>query len=164
MNPLIKIENLVKSYTLGTKSVEVLKGVSLEIHRGDLVSIVGKSGSGKSTLLNIIGILDNYDSGNYWFNSNLIKHINETEAAHYRNKFIGFVFQTFHLIGTKTALENVELPLYYRGESKSVMRQRAEEMLEKVGLSDRMHHLPNELSGGQKQREAIARALVTQAD
>jgi putative ABC transport system ATP-binding protein len=164
MNPLIKIENLVKSYTLGTKSVEVLKGVSLEIQRGDLVSIVGKSGSGKSTLLNIIGILDNYDSGNYWFNSNLIKNINETEAAHYRNKFIGFVFQTFHLIGTKTALENVELPLYYRGESKSVMRQRAEEMLEKVGLSDRMHHLPNELSGGQKQRVAIARALVTQAD
>jgi putative ABC transport system ATP-binding protein len=108
--------------------------------------------------------LDNYDSGNYWFNSNLIKNINETEAAHYRNKFIGFVFQTFHLIGTKTALENVELPLYYRGESKSEMRQRAEEMLEKVGLKDRMHHLPNELSGGQKQRVAIARALVTQAD
>jgi putative ABC transport system ATP-binding protein len=144
--------------------VEVLKGVSLEIQRGDLVSIVGKSGSGKSTLLNIIGILDNYDSGNYWFNNNLIKNINETEAAHYRNKFIGFVFQTFHLIGTKTALENVELPLYYRGESKTEMRQRAEEMLEKVGLGDRMHHLPNELSGGQKQRVAIARALVTQAD
>jgi putative ABC transport system ATP-binding protein len=164
MNTLIKIENLVKSYTLGTKSVEVLKGVSLEIQRGDLVSIVGKSGSGKSTLLNIIGILDNYDSGNYWFNNNLIKNINETEAAHYRNKFIGFVFQTFHLIGTKTALENVELPLYYRGESKTEMRQRAEEMLEKVGLGDRMHHLPNELSGGQKQRVAIARALVTQAD
>jgi putative ABC transport system ATP-binding protein len=164
MSTLIKIDNLVKSYTLGTKSVEVLKGVSLEIQRGDLVSIVGKSGSGKSTLLNIIGILDNYDSGNYWFNNNLIKNINETEAAHYRNKFIGFVFQTFHLIGTKTALENVELPLYYRGESKTEMRQRAEEMLEKVGLGDRMHHLPNELSGGQKQRVAIARALVTQAD
>jgi putative ABC transport system ATP-binding protein len=164
MSTLIKIDNLVKTYTLGTKSVEVLKGVSLEIERGDLVSIVGKSGSGKSTLLNIIGILDNYDSGNYWFNNNLIKNINETEAAHYRNKFIGFVFQTFHLIGTKTALENVELPLYYRGESKTEMRQRAEEMLEKVGLGDRMHHLPNELSGGQKQRVAIARALVTQAD
>lgn len=164
MNTLIKIDNLVKSYTLGEKSVEVLKGVSLEIQRGDLVSIVGKSGSGKSTLLNIIGILDNYDSGNYWFNNNLIKNINETEAAYYRNKFIGFVFQTFHLIGTKTALENVELPLYYRGESKAIMQQRAEEMLEKVGLGDRMHHLPNELSGGQKQRVAIARALVTQAD
>jgi putative ABC transport system ATP-binding protein len=164
MSTLIKIENLVKSYTLGTKSVEVLKGVSLEIQRGDLVSIVGKSGSGKSTLLNIIGILDNYDSGNYWFNNNLIKNINETEAAHYRNKFIGFVFQTFHLIGTKTALENVELPLYYRGDSKADMRQKAEEMLVKVGLGDRMHHLPNELSGGQKQRVAIARALVTQAD
>lgn len=164
MNTLIKIDNLVKSYTLGTKSVEVLKGVSLEIQRGDLVSIVGKSGSGKSTLLNIIGILDNYDSGNYWFNNNLIKNINETEAAYYRNKFIGFVFQTFHLIGTKTALENVELPLYYRGDSKADMRQKAEEMLEKVGLGDRMHHLPNELSGGQKQRVAIARALVTQAD
>jgi putative ABC transport system ATP-binding protein len=164
MSTLIKIDNLVKTYTLGTKSVEVLKGVSIEIQRGDLVSIVGKSGSGKSTLLNIIGILDNYDSGNYWFNNNLIKNINETEAAHYRNKFIGFVFQTFHLIGTKTALENVELPLYYRGESKTEMRQRAEEMLEKVGLGDRMHHLPNELSGGQKQRVAIARALVTQAD
>jgi putative ABC transport system ATP-binding protein len=164
MSTLIKIDNLVKSYTLGTKSVEVLKGVSLEIQRGDLVSIVGKSGSGKSTLLNIIGILDNYDSGNYWFNNNLIKNINETEAAHYRNKFIGFVFQTFHLIGTKTALENVELPLYYRGDSKADMRQKAEEMLVKVGLGDRMHHLPNELSGGQKQRVAIARALVTQAD
>jgi putative ABC transport system ATP-binding protein len=164
MSTLIKIDNLVKTYTLGTKSVEVLKGVSLEIERGDLVSIVGKSGSGKSTLLNIIGILDNYDSGNYWFNNNLIKNINETEAAHYRNKFIGFVFQTFHLIGTKTALENVELPLYYRGDSKADMRQKAEEMLVKVGLGDRMHHLPNELSGGQKQRVAIARALVTQAD
>jgi putative ABC transport system ATP-binding protein len=164
MSTLIKIDNLVKSYTLGTKSVEVLKGVSLEIQRGDLVSIVGKSGSGKSTLLNIIGILDNYDSGNYWFNNNLIKNINETEAAHYRNKFIGFVFQTFHLIGTKTALENVELPLYYRGDSKADMHQKAEEMLVKVGLGDRMHHLPNELSGGQKQRVAIARALVTQAD
>ena len=157
---LVRIERVTKKFD----ETVAVDDVSLEIQRGDLVSIVGKSGSGKSTLLNIIGILDNYDSGNYWFNNNLIKNINETEAAYYRNKFIGFVFQTFHLIGTKTALENVELPLYYRGDSKADMRQKAEEMLEKVGLGDRMHHLPNELSGGQKQRVAIARALVTQAD
>lgn len=161
---MISIKNLCKSYQLGKKSIQVLNEVNLEIQRGDLVSIIGKSGSGKSTLLNIIGMLDNYDSGEYWFDNNLIFNINEKEAAIYRNKYIGFVFQTFHLIGTKTALDNVALPLTYRNIDKKTREHMATEMLEKVGLGDRIHHLPNELSGGQKQRVAIARALVTNAD
>jgi putative ABC transport system ATP-binding protein len=161
---LISIQNLYKSYQLGTKEVEVLKDVSIDIQKGDLVSIIGKSGSGKSTLLNIIGMLDNYDRGGYHFAGHLIKDLNETQAAAYRNQFIGFVFQTFHLIGTKTALENVMLPMQYRGIDKNTQKIEAQEMLEKVGLGDRVNHLPNELSGGQKQRVAIARALVTNAD
>jgi putative ABC transport system ATP-binding protein len=161
---LISIQNLYKSYQLGTKEVEVLKDVSIDIQKGDLVSIIGKSGSGKSTLLNIIGMLDNYDRGSYHFAGHLIKDLNETQAAAYRNQFIGFVFQTFHLIGTKTALENVMLPMQYRGIDKNTQKIEAQEMLEKVGLGDRVNHLPNELSGGQKQRVAIARALVTNAD
>ena len=161
---LISIKNLYKSYQLGTKEVEVLKDVSIDIQKGDLVSIIGKSGSGKSTLLNIIGMLDNYDSGSYHFAGHLIKDLNETQAAAYRNQFIGFVFQTFHLIGTKTAIENVMLPMQYRGIDKNIQKIKAQEMLEKVGLGDRVNHLPNELSGGQKQRVAIARALVTNAD
>jgi putative ABC transport system ATP-binding protein len=161
---LISIQNLYKSYQLGTKEVEVLKDVSIDIQKGDLVSIIGKSGSGKSTLLNIIGMLDNYDRGSYHFSGHLIKDLNETQAAAYRNQFIGFVFQTFHLIGTKTALENVMLPMQYRGIDKNTQKIEAQEMLEKVGLGDRVNHLPNELSGGQKQRVAIARALVTNAD
>jgi putative ABC transport system ATP-binding protein len=115
-------------------------------------------------LLNIIGMLDNYDRGSYHFAGHLIKDLNETQAAAYRNQFIGFVFQTFHLIGTKTALENVMLPMQYRGIDKNTQKIEAQEMLEKVGLGDRVNHLPNELSGGQKQRVAIARALVTNAD
>jgi putative ABC transport system ATP-binding protein len=161
---LISIQNLYKSYQLGTKEVEVLKDVSIDIQKGDLVSIIGKSGSGKSTLLNIIGMLDNYDRGSYHFAGHLIKDLNETQAAAYRNQFIGFVFQTFHLIGTKTAIENVMLPMQYRGIDKNTQKIKAQEMLEKVGLGDRVNHLPNELSGGQKQRVAIARALVTNAD
>jgi putative ABC transport system ATP-binding protein len=161
---LISIKNLYKSYQLGTKEVEVLKDVSIDIQKGDLVSIIGKSGSGKSTLLNIIGMLDNYDRGSYHFAGHLIKDLNETKAAAYRNQFIGFVFQTFHLIGTKTAIENVMLPMQYRGIDKNTQKIKAQEMLDKVGLGDRVNHLPNELSGGQKQRVAIARALVTNAD
>lgn len=161
---MIELKNLCKSYEMGTKKLQVLNQINLEIKRGELVSIIGKSGSGKSTLLNMIGMLDNYDSGEYWFDNNLINKVSESEAAHYRNKFIGFVFQTFHLIGTKTAIENVALPLMYKGIAKSTRLIEAEKMLDKVGLGDRIHHLPNELSGGQKQRVAIARALVTNAD
>jgi putative ABC transport system ATP-binding protein len=161
---MISIKSINKSYKIGDKSLQVLNNVSVNIERGELVSIVGKSGSGKSTLLNMIGMLDNYDSGEYWFDGNLINNVSETGAAHYRNKYIGFVFQTFHLIGTKTALENVALPLMYKGMGKAQRNDLAEKMLIKVGLGDRIHHLPNELSGGQKQRVAIARALVTNAD
>lgn len=161
---MISIKNLNKSYTIGTKHLQVLKDINIEIARGELVSIVGKSGSGKSTLLNMIGMLDNYDSGEYWFDGNLINQVSETDAAHYRNKYIGFVFQTFHLIGTKNAIDNVALPLMYKGIGKAERTEMAERMLIKVGLGDRGHHLPNELSGGQKQRVAIARALVTDAD
>jgi len=161
---MISIKSINKTYKIGDKSLQVLNNVSLEIQRGELVSIVGKSGSGKSTLLNMIGMLDNYDSGEYWFDGNLINQVSETDAAHYRNKYIGFVFQTFHLIGTKTAVENVALPLMYKGIGKKERIEMSEKMLERVGLGDRIHHLPNELSGGQKQRVAIARALVTNAD
>lgn len=161
---MISIKSINKTYKIGDKSLQVLNNVSIEIQRGELVSIVGKSGSGKSTLLNMIGMLDNYDSGEYWFDGKLINAVSEAEAALYRNKYIGFVFQTFHLIGTKTALENVALPLMYKGISKKERNQMADKMLQKVGLGDRIHHLPNELSGGQKQRVAIARALVTDAD
>jgi putative ABC transport system ATP-binding protein len=161
---MIEINNLSKSYQIGEKQLKVLDNVSILIQRGELVSIIGKSGSGKSTLLNMIGMLDNYDSGEYWFDKNLINNVSESDAAHYRNKYIGFVFQTFHLIGTKTALDNVALPLMYKGIGKKERNIAAEKMLEKVGLGDRIHHLPNELSGGQKQRVAIARALVTNAD
>jgi putative ABC transport system ATP-binding protein len=158
------MNHLRKSYFLGNKEVEVLRGIDLTIENGSLVSIVGKSGSGKSTLLNIIGMLDDYQIGQYYFKSHLIQGLDETQLAIYRNKFIGFVFQSFNLINTKTALENVALPLYYRNIPSKERSQAAEAMLEKVGLGDRMHHLPKELSGGQKQRVAIARALVTQAD
>ena len=161
---MIEIKNLCKSYQIGEKHLKVLDNVSILIQRGELVSIIGKSGSGKSTLLNMIGMLDNYDSGEYWFDKNLINNVSESDAAHYRNKYIGFVFQTFHLIGTKTALDNVALPLMYKGIGKKERSIAAEKMLKKVGLGDRIHHLPNELSGGQKQRVAIARALVTNAD
>lgn len=142
--------------------MHVLKDVDLEIQAGELISIMGSSGSGKSTLLNVLGILDEYDSGSYYLGDRLIQGLNERKAAHYRNRFIGFVFQSFNLLPFKTALENVALPLFYQGVSRRRRNQLALEYLEKVGLADRKHHLPSELSGGQKQRVAIARALITE--
>ncbi|PLX16065.1 MAG: macrolide ABC transporter ATP-binding protein [Salinivirgaceae bacterium] len=158
---MIKIENLHKSYQMGTNSLHVLKGLDFTINDGELVSIMGSSGSGKSTLLNILGLLDNYDQGNYYLDDLLIKDLNETKAAIYRNKYFGFVFQSFNLISFKNAQENVALPLYYQGVNRKKRNRIALEYLDKVGLKDWAHHLPSEMSGGQKQRVAIARALVT---
>nr|MBP6437067.1 ABC transporter ATP-binding protein [Paludibacteraceae bacterium] len=141
--------------------LKVLKGVDLHIKEGEFVSIMGASGSGKSTLLNILGILDNYDEGDYYLDNQLIKNLTETQAAQYRNELIGFVFQSFNLIHFKNALENVALPLYYKGIARKKRNAIALEYLEKMGLKDWAHHYPNELSGGQKQRVAIARALIS---
>ena len=159
---MIEINELNKSYPIGQGSLHVLKGINLKINEGELVAIMGSSGSGKSTLLNIIGMLDNYDSGSYKLDNVPIKDLDETKAAKYRNKFLGFVFQSFNLINYKTALENIALPLYYQGISRAERQKTAIEYLEKVGLADWAEHLPNELSGGQKQRIAIARALASQ--
>ena len=139
----------------------MLKGINLEIGEGEFVSIMGASGSGKSTLLNILGILDNYDTGEYTLAGTPIKNLSESRAAEYRNHFIGFIFQSFHLIGFKTAVENVELPLFYQGVSRKKRHQMAMEYLDRLGLAAWANHYPNELSGGQKQRVAIARALIT---
>ena len=158
---MIKIEKLHKSYTIGKGSLHVLKGIDLHIKEGEFVSIMGSSGSGKSTLLNIVGLLDGHNEGNYYLNGQLIRDLNEKKAAILRNKFLGFVFQSFNLISYKTALENVSLPLYYKGVSRKERLKVALDYLDKVGLKDWANHLPNELSGGQKQRVAIARALVT---
>ena len=158
---MIRIEKLHKSYPIGKDSLHVLKGIDLHIKEGEFVSIMGSSGSGKSTLLNIVGLLDIHDEGDYYLNGQLIKDMNEKKAAILRNKFLGFVFQSFNLISYKTALENVALPLYYKGISRKERLKTASEYLDKVGLKDWANHLPNELSGGQKQRVAIARALVT---
>lgn len=158
---MIRIEKLHKSYPIGKDSLHVLKGIDLHIKEGEFVSIMGSSGSGKSTLLNIVGLLDIHDEGNYFLNGQLIKDLNEKKAAILRNKFLGFVFQSFNLISYKTALENVALPLYYKGMQRKERLRIALDYLEKVGLKDWANHLPNELSGGQKQRVAIARALVT---
>ncbi|WP_435262348.1 ABC transporter ATP-binding protein [Tenacibaculum sp. nBUS_03] len=158
---MIRIENLHKSYPIGKESLHVLKGLDLHIKEGEFVSIMGSSGSGKSTLLNIVGLLDSHDEGKYYLNGQLIEELNEKKAAILRNKFLGFVFQSFNLISYKTALENVALPLYYKGMARKERLKIALEYLEKVGLKDWANHLPNELSGGQKQRVAIARALVT---
>jgi putative ABC transport system ATP-binding protein len=158
---MIRIEKLHKSYPIGKDSLHVLKGIDLHIKEGEFVSIMGSSGSGKSTLLNIVGLLDIHDEGDYYLNGQLIKDMNEKKAAILRNKFLGFVFQSFNLISYKTALENVALPLYYKGISRKERLKTALEYLDKVGLKDWANHLPNELSGGQKQRVAIARALVT---
>ncbi|PQJ78292.1 ABC transporter ATP-binding protein [Polaribacter porphyrae] len=158
---MIKIEKLHKSYPIGKDSLHVLKGIDLHIKEGEFVSIMGSSGSGKSTLLNIVGLLDIHDEGDYYLNDQLIKDMNEKKSAILRNKFLGFVFQSFNLISYKTALENVALPLYYKGMSRKERLKVALEYLDKVGLKDWANHLPNELSGGQKQRVAIARALVT---
>lgn len=159
---MIKITDLHKSYRIGKNSLHVLKGIDLKINEGELVAIMGSSGSGKSTLLNIIGMLDNYESGSYMLDNVAINNLDETKAAKYRNQFLGFVFQSFNLINYKTALENIALPLYYQGVSRKERQSIALEYLNKVGLSEWAEHLPSELSGGQKQRIAIARALASQ--
>lgn len=157
---IIKLKDVNKTYP-GAVPLHVLKGINLEIEKGELVSIMGASGSGKSTLLNILGILDNYDTGEYRLDDVLIKNLSENHAAELRNKMIGFVFQSFNLISYKNALENVALPLFYQGASRKKRNLLAMEQLERMGLKERFHHLPGELSGGQKQRVAIARALIT---
>jgi putative ABC transport system ATP-binding protein len=158
---MIEIKDLHKSYKMGTNSLHVLKGINFEVSEGEMVAIMGSSGSGKSTLLNILGILDEADKGSYHLDGTLIKNLNEKVAAKYRNKFLGFVFQSFNLINYKSALDNVALPLYYQGVKRNVRMEKALHYLDKVGLADWASHLPNELSGGQKQRVAIARALAS---
>lgn len=157
---MIRLRDVNKTYD-GAVPLHVLKGINLDVYKGELVSIMGASGSGKSTLLNILGILDNYDSGEYYIDGKLIKNLSENRAAEYRNKMIGFVFQSFNLINYKDAVENVALPLFYQGVSRKKRNKLAMEQLERMGLADRAHHLPGELSGGQKQRVAIARAMIT---
>lgn len=159
---MIKLEQINKSYNIGKGKLHVLKNIDLEIEKGELVSIMGSSGSGKSTLLNIIGILDNYDSGKYYLNNTLIQNLSESKAAYYRNQFLGFVFQSFNLISFKNAMENVALPLYYQKVSRRKRNKLALEYLDKMGLKDWALHTPNEMSGGQKQRVAIARAMISQ--
>ena len=159
---MLKINKLHKSYKMGDSSLHVLKGINLNVEKGEMVAIMGSSGSGKSTLLNIIGILDELDSGEYTLDGIEIKDLTEKKAAQYRNKFLGFVFQSFNLINFKNALENVALPLYYQGLKRKERQEKAMFHLEKVGLADWSTHLPNELSGGQKQRVAIARALAAE--
>ena len=159
---MINLTQIHKSYALGSSTLPVLKGINLLIDKGEMVSIMGPSGSGKSTLLNILGMLDNYDSGQYHLDGTLIKDLSERKAAQYRNRFLGFVFQSFNLLSFKNALDNITLPLYYQKVAKKERNSRGEELLERMGLSGWKYHLPNELSGGQKQRIAIARALITQ--
>ena len=158
---MIHLKGINKTY-FGAQTLHVLKGIDLDIAKGEFVSIMGASGSGKSTLLNILGILDNYDSGEYILNGTLIKNLSERKAAQYRNHMIGFIFQSFNLIGFKTAVENVELPLFYQGVSRRKRHRMAMDYLDRLGLAAWSEHYPNELSGGQKQRVAIARALITQ--
>ena len=158
---MIKLKNLHKSYKMGSSSLHVLKGINLNIEDGELVAIMGSSGSGKSTLLNILGMLDTADKGDYILDSFKIENLNETKAAKYRNKFLGFIFQSFNLINYKTALENISLPLYYQGISRKERQQIALDYLQRVGLKEWATHLPSELSGGQKQRVAIARAMAS---
>jgi len=156
---MIHFENIHKTYP-GVQPLHVLKGINLNIDEGEFVSIMGASGSGKSTMLNILGILDDYDAGDYYLDGTLIKNLSETRSAEYRNHMIGFIFQSFNLIPFKNALENVALPLYYQGVSRKKRQVLAMEYLDRMGLKDWWHHFPNELSGGQKQRIAIARALI----
>ncbi|PWH84222.1 macrolide ABC transporter ATP-binding protein [Algibacter marinivivus] len=157
---MLKIHQLHKSYAIGDSSLHVLKGIDLNVEEGEMVAIMGSSGSGKSTLLNIIGMLDEADSGEYILDGLPIKNLTEKKAAVYRNKFLGFIFQSFNLINYKTALENVALPLYYQGLKRKERQEKALFHLGKVSLADWAKHLPKELSGGQKQRVAIARALA----
>ena len=158
---MIRLKNLHKTYTMGSNRLHVLKGIDLHVQEGELVSVMGSSGSGKSTLLNVIGLLDTYDSGEYRLNDQPIQHMSETRAAHLRNRFFGFVFQSFNLIPFKNALENVALPLYYQKIGRKQRLRVAMEYLDKMGIREWADHLPGELSGGQQQRCAIARAMVT---
>jgi putative ABC transport system ATP-binding protein len=159
---MITLKSIHKSYHTGTNSLHVLKGIDLEINQGEFVSIMGSSGSGKSTLLNILGILDNYDMGEYHLDGKLIQNMSEKRAAQYRNETLGFIFQSFNLISFKNAMENVALPLYYQGVNRKKRNKLALEYLDKMGLLPWAEHMPNEMSGGQKQRVAIARALISQ--
>ena len=159
-NPLIKITNIKRDFPLGNEIVYVLKGIDLEINKGEYVALMGPSGSGKSTLMNILGCLDTPTSGTYILNGKHVSEMQDDELAGIRNKEIGFVFQTFNLMPRTTALDNVALPMVYAGYSKSERIERATEVLKQVGLDDRMDHKPNQLSGGQRQRVAVARALV----
>jgi putative ABC transport system ATP-binding protein len=158
---MISIKNIHKTYVTGTNKLHVLKGIDLEIKKGEMVSVMGSSGSGKSTLLNLIGILDNYDKGEYSLDNILIRNLSETKSALYRNQLIGFVFQSFNLIPFKNAIENVALPLYYQKVGRKKRNKIAMEYLDRMGLLEWAEHTPNELSGGQKQRLAIARALIS---
>ena len=158
---MLELKSLHKSYKMGSNYLHVLKGINFKVNEGELVAIMGSSGSGKSTLLNILGMLDSADKGSYFLDKIEIKNLDETKAAKYRNEFLGFVFQSFNLINYKNAVENVALPLYYRGISRKKRQIEALNFLQKVGLSNWSTHLPSELSGGQKQRVAIARALVS---
>jgi putative ABC transport system ATP-binding protein len=158
---MIRLQEIHKSYEVGNNKLHVLKGISLDVAEGEMVSIMGSSGSGKSTLLNIIGLLDTHDEGDFYLSDLLIKNMNETKAAKLRNQFIGFVFQSFNLISFKNAVENVALPLYYQGVPRRKRNRIAMDYLNKVGLTDWAEHLPSELSGGQKQRLAIARAMIS---
>ena len=160
---IIRLEGLNKTYNSGSP-LHVLKGIDLRIEKGELVSIMGASGSGKSTLLNILGILDDYDSGSYYLAGRLIKGLNETQAAAARNRMIGYIFQSFNLISYKNAVENVALPLYYQGVSRRKRNALALEYLDRLGLREWAGHMPNEMSGGQKQRVAIARALINKPE
>ncbi|MDP4210206.1 MAG: ABC transporter ATP-binding protein [Bacteroidota bacterium] len=158
---MISVKNINKSYDAGINKLHVLKGIEFSVRQGEMVSIMGASGSGKSTLLNILGILDNYDSGEYHLNEVLMQNLSEKKAAYYRNQFIGFVFQSFNLISFKNAMENVALPLYYQKVGRRQRNKLALEYLDRMGLKDWANHMPNELSGGQKQRIAIARAMIS---
>jgi putative ABC transport system ATP-binding protein len=158
---MIQLRNIHKTYSIGANRLHVLKGIDLDIGKGEFVSIMGSSGSGKSTLMNILGLLDRYDEGSYHLDGQLLEDLSERQAAQYRSRFLGFVFQSFHLIQFKTAAENVALPLYYQGVSRRERQRQALQYLEQVGLAERADHLPRELSGGQQQRVAIARALIS---
>jgi putative ABC transport system ATP-binding protein len=157
---VLRLDKVNKFYKVGAHSLHVLRDIDFQVDDGEFVAIMGASGSGKSTLLNILGILDDYDSGEYWLGDTLIKNLSERKAANYRNRFLGFVFQSFNLLPFKTAMENVALPLYYQGVTRRKRNAMAMQYLDRVGLADWADHTPAEMSGGQKQRVAIARALI----
>lgn len=160
MSEIIRLQSITRDFALGNQTVKVLKGIDLQIQRGEYVALMGPSGSGKSTMMNLLGCLDTPTSGTYELNGTDVSRLSDNELAEIRNKEIGFVFQTFNLLPRSTALENVSLPLVYAGEANNQRKSRATEVLGQVGLSDRMDHRPNQLSGGQRQRVAVARAMV----